>query len=566
MKELNPNAKPFDLPHYQQQQQQQYFNYQPFDYLNGYYGLVQVDYSRYIMEEQRKYQLLLRLQGNCPLGSSCLSCLSVAEYNTLFNYDDCSWPIELQTMAESGLRKLQLQSYPYFGCECCYTSSYDYFSNTSPYIISRPTLGADDDPLYRRRNFASCIGCEDVPSLVRKPLMPLGIYNPTDYSIPLFIRRRDVAIPNVIGSRNGLYYRSKDHRHEIGIAQQKERNLDLSDQFCCTGTCVMNCRPERNAGSVRRPSRRSLAKKLYQNDCLILQHRLHQGSPQEKDMIFEVLIKHMVELMMDPHGTYVAQKMLRYGNAEQRMKILHAVTKGPGELVRISRDVHGTRAVQELINYLTTSEEKSAFISALQPALLDLMQDLHGHHVVLHCLQLLPNEDNKFIFDGAVKFCFELATNPYGCYVLGSCITYATEQVRKVLLSKISSRADILAPEPLGNYIIRFILELEIGSVNATVMSQLEGKYVMLSKRKFSSRVIEKCLKVFGEEGREKIVNELISYPQFAMLLTDKYAHYVIQTTLQVTKGHLKEKLLEAIWPYIDTITHNRRICSLMQS
>lgn len=83
---------------------------------------------------------------------------------------------------------------------------------------------------------------------------------------------------------------------------------------------------------------------------------------------------------------------------------------------------------------------------------------------------------------------------------------------------------------------IQFVLELKLPSANALLMSQFEGKYVMLSTQKFSSNVIEKCLKVFGEDGRSKIINELILSCQLGKLLQDPYANYVIQSALRVSK------------------------------
>lgn len=67
------------------------------------------------------------------------------------------------------------------------------------------------------------------------------------------------------------------------------------------------------------------------------------------------------------------------------------------------------------------------------------------------------------------------------------------------------------------------------------LLSQFERHYVYLSRQKFSSHVIEKLLKCF-EEGRSKIINELVSEPHFDQLLQDPFANYVIQSALGVTK------------------------------
>ncbi|KAL5982174.1 putative pumilio 10, partial [Asimina triloba] len=60
--------------------------------------------------------------------------------------------------------------------------------------------------------------------------------------------------------------------------------------------------------------------------------------------------------------------------------------------------------------------------------------------------------------------------------------------------------------------------------------------YVHLSTQKFSSNVVEKCLKVFGEDSRSRIIHELLSTSRFEQLLQDPFANYVIQSALVASK------------------------------
>ncbi|KAL5705276.1 hypothetical protein ACHQM5_023604 [Ranunculus cassubicifolius] len=562
------------------------------NHLNGFSDIGRANCSfpmspRAIKEDRRSVSL--RLQQNCPLGSSCGSCLSPGEYNSLFEYVESIRFGERQAMSEIASRKLQLQGDPYLGCKCCEISV-----PCGTLSASRPS--ARDATLYHPQHSVYSGGCEDVPnspgSYLTRQTMPLGMSNPTHYTLPTFNGRRGAATigptphsplrmtgemkleafncdDSIIVPGKGLHYRPKEHQSEIGIAQLKETRPKFLDQYCPRGTSLSNCGIESNASmngplplSMNYNSLFDIQNCIYymakdQYGCRLLQHKLCEASPQEKRLISDEITEHVVELMMDPFGNFVVQKLFLKSNTEQRMKILLMLTREPCELVRISLNMHGARAVQKLISSLATREEKSVVISALEHGLFDLIRDMNGNRVLLHCLQHLPSEDNKFIFTGAIKFCFEIAAHRHGCCVLQRCITYATGHDREILISKLTSKAVFLAQDPFGNYVLQFVLELEIDSVIETVMSHFQGKYVMLSKLKHSSNVIEKCLKVYGEEGREMIVNELLSYPQFAMLLKDPYANYVIQTALQVTKGRLNKTLVEAILPYSAIIRSN---------
>lgn len=67
-------------------------------------------------------------------------------------------------------------------------------------------------------------------------------------------------------------------------------------------------------------------------------------------------------------------------------------------------------------------------------------------------------------------------------------------------------------------------------------MARLEGSYAFLAMQKFSSNVVEKCLKLGVEEHRARLVRELTASPRLGQLLQDQYANYVIQSALSVCK------------------------------
>ncbi|GAB4861209.1 hypothetical protein Ancab_036367 [Ancistrocladus abbreviatus] len=295
-----------------------------------------------------------------------------------------------------------------------------------------------------------------------------------------------------------------------------------------------------------------------QHGCRFLQKKFDEGLREDVQIIFNEIIDHVVELMMNPFGNYLIQKLLDVCDEDQRMRIVHMVTREPGELVRISLNTHGTRVVQKLIETLETRKEIQSVILALEPGFLDLIKDLNGNHVVQRCLQCFSSEDNKFIFDAAAKLCVDIATHRHGCCVLQRCIAHSNGEHRQNLIAEISANGLLLAQDPFGNYVVQYIIELKIASASANLISQFEGHYVHLSMQKFSSHVVEKCLKCF-EESRARIVHELLSVPHFERLLQDPFANYVIQSALEVTKGSLHDLLVAAVRPH--TILRTNPYC-----
>ncbi|KAL1204217.1 putative pumilio [Cardamine amara subsp. amara] len=295
-----------------------------------------------------------------------------------------------------------------------------------------------------------------------------------------------------------------------------------------------------------------------QHGCRFLQRIFDEGTSIDAMIIFNEVIAHVVELMMDPFGNYLMQKLLDVCTEEQRTQIVLVATSEPGQLIRISLNAYGTRVVQRLVETIRTGKQISLVKSALRPGFLDLIKDLNGNHVIQRCLQCLGTEDNKFIFDAATKYCTEIATHRHGCCVLQKCIAYSMRQQREKLIAEISRNSLLLAQDPFGNYAVQFVIELRIPSAVAMMLAQLKGHYVELSMQKFSSHMVERCL-MHCPESRPQIVRELVSVPHFDHLLQDPYANFVIQAALAATKGPLHASLVEVIRPH--SILRNNPYC-----
>lgn len=285
-----------------------------------------------------------------------------------------------------------------------------------------------------------------------------------------------------------------------------------------------------------------------QHGCRFLQRVFNEGTPQDVAMIFNEVIHHVIELMMNPFGNYLMQKLLDVCNEEQRMQILHMVTVKPGTLTRISLNTHGTRVVQKLIDTLKTRQQISLVISALQPGFLDLIKDINGNHVVSRCLQCFDVEDNKFIFIAAAKYCVDIATHRQGCVVLQKCISHSTGVYQHNIIREICDNGVLLAQDPFGNYAVQYILNGQFPWGASRLIPQFEGNYAHFSTQKFASHVVERCLNALTEEKRSDIIHELIAAP-IERLMHDQVGNYVVQTALRVSEGggDIHNKLVAAI-------------------
>ena len=307
-----------------------------------------------------------------------------------------------------------------------------------------------------------------------------------------------------------------------------------------------------------------------QNVCRFLQKKFDEGGPEAIELVFPELLENVAQLMMDPFGNYLVQKVLDRCSEEQRLKLMEGVVVN-ANLVNIALDIHGTRAVQKLVETVKTPDQSSVVIKALEPGVVSLIKDLNGNHVVQRCLQHLGAQECQFIYDAARQHCIDIATHRHGCCVLQRCVDYASEQQRGHLVMRIAQNALVLSQDPFGNYVVQYILDLGDPAAVASVMQQLRGHYSELSTQKFSSNVVEKCLKVKDphvQEEQEFLVAEVMHSPDLARLLQDPYANYVVQSALGVSSGDLHMQLVDQIRPHLGSLRgtpHGKRILAKLK-
>ncbi|KAI9307592.1 armadillo-type protein [Cunninghamella echinulata] len=291
-----------------------------------------------------------------------------------------------------------------------------------------------------------------------------------------------------------------------------------------------------------------------QNGCRFLQRKIEdtsQNNTQAIQAIYDEIHNHFVELMTNSFGNYLCQKLLERCDNQQRDTIVEIVAP---DIVNISLNMHGTRAVQKLIEFLSTPEQIQVITSALNPSVVPLIKDLNGNHVIQKCLHRLSAEHRQFIYDAVSDKCVEVATHKHGCCVLQRCIDYASDSQKAQLVEEITRHALPLVQDPYGNYVVQYVLELGDAAFSDGLIRRFIGHTCYLSAQKFSSNVIEKCIRVAEPGTRKLLIAEFIDQTAMEKLLRDSYANYVIQTSLDYTDPNQRTELVECIRPLLASI------------
>ena len=115
---------------------------------------------------------------------------------------------------------------------------------------------------------------------------------------------------------------------------------------------------------------------------------------------------------------------------------------------------------------------------------------------------------------------------------------------------------------------MQYILDLNDNRFSDAVIRQFTGNVCALSVQKFSSNVIEKCIRVAEHNTRKMLIEELLNRTRLEKLLRDSFGNYCVQTALDYAEPGQRALLVEGIRPILPLIRntpYGKRIQSKLQ-
>ncbi|CAH2046770.1 unnamed protein product [Thlaspi arvense] len=311
----------------------------------------------------------------------------------------------------------------------------------------------------------------------------------------------------------------------------------------------------RNGGSSR-ASIVSLAKQRDSSN--VLQKKISEGTQETIDVIFNEVIYQICELMVDPFGNHVAQKLMERCSSEQITQILYLVTQHQYRFANICLDPIGikaekccsvwcnfrlvfvlemfrTRAMQSLMKCLASEDQILRIVEAISMVALTFTTSNNGKHVVLQCFNQFSPLQNQNLLEVIAQNCYPIAIDQHGCCMLQQCLAIDCQVLKKRLIHEIILNALRLCVNCYGNYVVQYIVELEDENVTLELVQQLIGNYAYLSRNKYGSHAVQKLLKIQYIDT-SVIIYDLIR--DIDTLLLDPFGNYVIQTAWFVCKDY----------------------------
>lgn len=286
----------------------------------------------------------------------------------------------------------------------------------------------------------------------------------------------------------------------------------------------------------------------YQQGCRFLQKKLDDKNSKNTQIILNELSEHLVELMIDPFGNYLFSKLMEHCNDDQKQMVVNKILP---DLMTTAFDMYGTQSLQKMMPFLQESQINSV-VSILKANAISLIKHNKANYLIQYCLDNLPQKHNQWIYDAVVESIEEVSRDRVGCVIVKRCIDHANEEQKARLGEGVTNKALALVQDPFGNYVVQHILDkFSTEEQSLRLIRNLLGSITDLCTQKFSSNVVEKCLKVADGLTRASMLLEIIESEILPQLLNDRFANFVIQTALDVAEPEQRQALVKNILPHL---------------
>lgn len=304
-----------------------------------------------------------------------------------------------------------------------------------------------------------------------------------------------------------------------------------------------------------------------QHGSRFIQQKLETAGADEKQAVFEEILPNALELMTDVFGNYVIQKFFEHGSQLQKSILAKSMK---GHVLSLSLQMYGCRVVQKALEYVMP-DEQALLVRELDGNVLKCVKDQNGNHVIQKAIERVPAEHVQFILDAFNGQIYSLATHPYGCRVIQRMFEHCTDE-QKVCFGGVEPKDNLSKPRPgltflsryhflqkplldelhrytlnliqdqYGNYVIQHVLEHGKLLDKATVVSKVRGQVLVLSKHKFASNVVEKCVAYGNKRDRQLLIDEVIqtrpdgTSPLIAMMKDQYGGIFDGETSIHISK------------------------------
>jgi len=283
----------------------------------------------------------------------------------------------------------------------------------------------------------------------------------------------------------------------------------------------------------------------------------------------------LINLIKHQFGNYVIQKLIDIiiyqENKPLMNELISALTKDETILYEISINNFGTRVIQKTLERLIeikyhkieTPELTRVLNKLIENHLYKLCCDKNGNHVYQKLLRMFHDESeekNNFLYSHLEEIALEVALLQQGATIFNTALSLCNSRQKEKICFKIIENIERLINDKYGNYSIQAIInkiEENEKELNAPIYTYIADNLVELSKKKFSSNVLDTFIKRNNIYSK-KLVNFMIENDSILKeMVKDQYGNYVVQKALNISDDKTFMKIIKIIKGMIPELVEN---------
>ena len=288
-----------------------------------------------------------------------------------------------------------------------------------------------------------------------------------------------------------------------------------------------------------------------QGACRYIQKLLNDNPIETIKILYIPICKNVLQLINDPFGNYLIQKIITYLNDEQLYEILKIISP---YFFEICCNTHGTRVLQKMVEHCTSSPVKKYFFELLKPLITPLLKQLNGTFVVQKFAEVNSKEYSQEINEIIVENSPVLSTHRHGCCVIQKYLELKDPIMTPNLLNKLIENCLLLIVDQFGNYVIQTILLMGNKKYGNRLAEKIAENVVYYAKHKYSSNVVEKCFDYCDGIYLQNLMSNVQKKDNLTELILDEHGNYVVQKVLAMSKPDMKKEMLRIIIPLFDKL------------
>lgn len=272
-----------------------------------------------------------------------------------------------------------------------------------------------------------------------------------------------------------------------------------------------------------------------------VQNIIKKVNENEVEILISKIKNYFSEITLDKYGNYFSRKLIQICIPSQRIKLLESMKN---HFVEIANSSYGTHPLQNLIEIINMEEEKKIVLSYILNNESVLALDSKGTHVLQKFISCTKDEERYELNQNLINLIDKLIINPFGVCVLIKLVKHTKDKSIPTKIANYITNGDPLSfmQHPYANYAVQILLSNTDLSDCDVIIETIIQNYLSLSMQKYSSNVVENCIK-FGKESTIKsIFKSIIEQEKLESLLNNNYGNFVLEKL--IARLNKEEKMI----------------------